>query len=54
MHNTSSGGYISIHALRVEGDVINHRIADFEDERFLSTPSGWRATVWHLPSPLKF
>ena len=34
---------ISIHALRVEGD--NHRLADLEDiERFLSTPSGWRAT----------
>ena len=35
---------ISIHALRVEGDVTT--VMDFAaDTAFLSTPSGWRATV---------
>ena len=43
-------GDISIHALRVEGD--NHRLADLEDiERFLSTPSGWRATTVTIRYP---
>ena len=41
------GWLISIHALRVEGDVdacrcIQNRL------QFLSTPSGWRATRWGL------
>ena len=35
--------YISIHALRVEGDLRVDR-PKLEDCRFLSTPSGWRAT----------
>ena len=34
---------ISIHALRVEGDPI-HIEASFRSSKFLSTPSGWRAT----------
>ena len=34
---------ISIHALRVEGDVLL-RLNMRSDNRFLSTPSGWRAT----------
>mgnify|MGYP006948287195 CR=1 FL=1 len=36
-------GKISIHALRVEGDNPEGLVAP-ESERFLSTPSGWRAT----------
>ena len=35
---------ISIHALRVEGDLFGYDIADL-DRGFLSTPSGWRATA---------
>ena len=35
---------ISIHALRVEGDVLDHVPSDFMSV-FLSTPSGWRATL---------
>ena len=35
--------HISIHALRVEGDQ-KTPILILADERFLSTPSGWRAT----------
>ena len=35
---------ISIHALRVEGDPSNPRFSGGQG-RFLSTPSGWRATV---------
>ena len=35
---------ISIHALRVEGDVIYDKLQQFRDLEFLSTPSGWRAT----------
>ena len=38
---------ISIHALRMEGD----RKDDFQwqlSRKFLSTPSGWRATTFHL------
>ena len=36
-------GLISIHALRVEGDAqCGKTIRD--DKKFLSTPSGWRAT----------
>ena len=35
--------YISIHALRVEGDY-RVVIAGQEYDPFLSTPSGWRAT----------
>ena len=34
---------ISIHALRVEGDAIDE-VGFHRDVRFLSTPSGWRAT----------
>ena len=38
---------ISIHALRVEGDFI--RLSGFPSlTKFLSTPSGWRATVPHV------
>ena len=39
---------ISIHALRVEGDR-SSGINEMGEGRFLSTPSGWRATV-----PVKF
>ena len=35
---------ISIHALRVEGD-LNWQGGDSVGHRFLSTPSGWRATI---------
>ena len=35
--------FISIHALRVEGDAFS-LVAVFASFRFLSTPSGWRAT----------
>ena len=35
---------ISIHALRVEGDNV-YRQSDYESTIFLSTPSGWRATL---------
>ena len=35
---------ISIHALRVEGDWVCDEV-DLGEERFLSTPSGWRATT---------
>ena len=34
---------ISIHALRVEGDV-SSTSGSFSPSKFLSTPSGWRAT----------
>ena len=37
---------ISIHALRVEGDCAAEDV-DFAYGGFLSTPSGWRATVLH-------
>ena len=42
--------YISIHALRVEGDplILKHTVDNF---LFLSTPSGWRATL-QIYSPL--
>ena len=36
-------GTISIHALRVEGDIPRGMIGD-QNKLFLSTPSGWRAT----------
>ena len=36
---------ISIHALRVEGDLDKSMPATLKDI-FLSTPSGWRATAW--------
>ena len=36
---------ISIHALRVEGDSVTINQQD-QDAIFLSTPSGWRATVF--------
>ena len=36
-------GYISIHALRVEGDTFPSQ-SHFSRIQFLSTPSGWRAT----------
>ena len=36
--------YISIHALRVEGDR-TLRVRSTCPKRFLSTPSGWRATA---------
>ena len=42
--------HISIHALRVEGDV-RQRKRCFVDLRFLSTPSGWRATPPATISP---
>ena len=35
---------ISIHALRVEGDRLRVDLPKLKDRRFLSTPSGWRAT----------
>ena len=35
---------ISIHALRVEGDPENN-VSSGANKKFLSTPSGWRATV---------
>ena len=35
---------ISIHALRVEGDLAQMFAVGFIKDRFLSTPSGWRAT----------
>ena len=38
------GGWISIHALRVEGDNAKIRLCDSRS-KFLSTPSGWRATT---------
>ena len=42
--NAAVDDKISIHALRVEGDpFFNVRIAAFSE--FLSTPSGWRATI---------
>ncbi len=43
---------ISIHALRVEGDVL-FRLNMRSDNRFLSTPSGWRATRDTRPQPRK-
>ena len=36
--------YISIHALRVEGDAMLNQAFNFV-RKFLSTPSGWRATA---------
>ena len=36
---------ISIHALRVEGDCNKHFFDRFAEVKFLSTPSGWRATT---------
>ena len=41
-------GQISIHALRVEGDLSDMRVSITVYE-FLSTPSGWRATVQYDP-----
>ena len=45
---------ISIHALRVEGDVI-YALEDGYEVAFLSTPSGWRATLIRsaIYSPLR-
>ena len=44
-----SAAEISIHALRVEGDRSHMRAASVF-RRFLSTPSGWRATkFWMIP-----
>ncbi len=40
---------ISIHALRVEGDAQMFPVCFIED-RFLSTPSGWRATSKRTPA----
>ena len=37
--------WISIHALRVEGDAVTYTAQTFVDALFLSTPSGWRATL---------
>ena len=42
-HITINDLFISIHALRVEGDNISCAVS-FRVKRFLSTPSGWRAT----------
>ena len=39
---------ISIHALRVEGDQ-KPQVTLSAQSRFLSTPSGWRATIWCDP-----
>ncbi len=36
---------ISIHALRVEGDEKSERLLQNRHQLFLSTPSGWRATL---------
>ena len=36
---------ISIHALRVEGDTSLRTFANATESKFLSTPSGWRATT---------
>ena len=41
-----TGVGISIHALRVEGDISDYGIILYK-EVFLSTPSGWRATRAH-------
>ena len=38
---------ISIHALRVEGDHIGQTLQQWR-VKFLSTPSGWRATTKHV------
>ena len=43
-HPYQCDGYISIHALRVEGD-ISPLFGLSLPIRFLSTPSGWRATI---------
>ena len=40
--------FISIHALRVEGDS-KLRKTVYQHDVFLSTPSGWRATRARLP-----
>ena len=45
LHQTQKP-HISIHALRVEGDPAIARTTGFA-ARFLSTPSGWRATQGH-------
>ena len=46
---------ISIHALRVEGDPENN-VSSGANKKFLSTPSGWRATYnkfdFHVPSSI--
>ena len=39
---------ISIHALRVEGDAKNTKLLQNRHQRFLSTPSGWRATTGRI------
>ena len=44
---------ISIHALRVEGDILSLKITD-EQIEFLSTPSGWRATILSWIQTLSF
>ena len=43
---------ISIHALRVEGDARMRRRPDEKPKKFLSTPSGWRATSQIIPVPV--
>ena len=48
--NRSAAGRISIHALRVEGDPsLSSNVSTIS--RFLSTPSGWRATIPLSSSP---
>ena len=42
--NQANGNRISIHALRVEGDRMSY-LTGIYSTRFLSTPSGWRATT---------
>ena len=42
-----SGDTISIHALRVEGDCVFAALPR-QPVLFLSTPSGWRATVYSM------
>ena len=44
---------ISIHALRVEGDIDNQWYFEGVEVKFLSTPSGWRATDYMEANKMK-
>ena len=44
MLTSIAGLPISIHALRVEGDLLTLSRPSMPSRQFLSTPSGWRAT----------
>ena len=48
--NITQRRQISIHALRVEGDISDYGIILYK-EVFLSTPSGWRATLYDYTDP---